>query len=178
MPTPLVNDGPGFHSNMPISELTEHDTRAIEVTLLTPAFLFQCMIIHSSMLMHAFMNSSIHSSHTSEHCICNCCITTLRFTSRSGSRLIQHEWRPTEVRRLAHEGLEAASRQTELGEKNGDEPQQPLPDPAQKRTGTSRPFSFDPNLEPSPQNLHRGEASGPPESLQSDTGSEAHRTLS
>ena len=26
-------------------------------------------------------------------------------------------------------------------------------------------FSFDPNLEPSPQNLHQGEASGPPESL-------------
>ena len=26
-------------------------------------------------------------------------------------------------------------------------------------------FSFDPNLEPSPQNLHRGEASGPPESI-------------
>ena len=24
-------------------------------------------------------------------------------------------------------------------------------------------FSFDPNLEPCPQNLHRGEASGPPE---------------
>ena len=26
-------------------------------------------------------------------------------------------------------------------------------------------FSFDPNLEPCPQNLHRGEASGPPESV-------------
>ena len=26
-------------------------------------------------------------------------------------------------------------------------------------------FSFDPNLEPSPQNLHRGEASGPPKSI-------------
>ena len=25
-----MNDGPGFHSDMPVSELTEHDTRAIE----------------------------------------------------------------------------------------------------------------------------------------------------
>ena len=29
---PVMNDGPGFHSNMPISELTEHDTRAIEAS--------------------------------------------------------------------------------------------------------------------------------------------------
>ena len=27
---PVMNDRPGFHSNVPISELTEHDTRAIE----------------------------------------------------------------------------------------------------------------------------------------------------
>jgi hypothetical protein len=31
-------------------------------------------------------------------------------------------------------------------------------------------FSFDPNLEPSPQNLHRGEASGPPELVSGMTG--------
>ena len=30
-------------------------------------------------------------------------------------------------------------------------------------------FLFDPNLEPSPQNLHRGEASGPPKSLSGAT---------
>ena len=72
----------------------------------------------------------------------------------------------TEVRRPAYEGLEAVSRQTEPGEKNGNEPQRSLPYPAKKRTGTSRPFSFDPNLEPSPQNLHRGEASGPPEPIE------------
>ena len=29
---PVTNDGPGFHSNMPISELTEHVTRAIEAS--------------------------------------------------------------------------------------------------------------------------------------------------
>ena len=29
---PVMNDGPGFHSNMPVSELTEHVTRAIEAS--------------------------------------------------------------------------------------------------------------------------------------------------
>ena len=29
---PVMNDGPGFRSNMPVSELTEHDTRAIEAS--------------------------------------------------------------------------------------------------------------------------------------------------
>ena len=29
---PVTNDGPGFHSNMPVSELTECVTRAIEAS--------------------------------------------------------------------------------------------------------------------------------------------------
>ena len=29
---PIMNDGPRFHSNMPTSELTEHDTQAIEAS--------------------------------------------------------------------------------------------------------------------------------------------------
>ena len=29
---PVMNDGPGFHSNMPVSELTEHITRTIEAS--------------------------------------------------------------------------------------------------------------------------------------------------
>ena len=29
---PVKNDRPGFHSDMPVSELTEHDTRAIEAS--------------------------------------------------------------------------------------------------------------------------------------------------
>ena len=29
---PVTNDGPRFHSDMPISELAEHDTRAIEAS--------------------------------------------------------------------------------------------------------------------------------------------------
>ena len=29
---PVTNDGPGFHLDMPVSELTEHNTRAIEAS--------------------------------------------------------------------------------------------------------------------------------------------------
>ena len=36
-------------------------------------------------------------------------------------------------------------------------------------------FSFDPNLEPSPQNLHQGDASGPPKSLSGATRASARR---
>ena len=34
---PVTNDGPRFHSNMPISELTEGDTRAIEASVVSSA---------------------------------------------------------------------------------------------------------------------------------------------
>ena len=34
---PVTNDGPGFHSNMPISDLAEHDTRAIESSVVSSA---------------------------------------------------------------------------------------------------------------------------------------------
>ena len=32
LPTPSADDELGFHSNMPVSELTERDTRAIEAS--------------------------------------------------------------------------------------------------------------------------------------------------
>ena len=35
LPTPLVDDGLGFHSNMPVSELTECDTRAIKASVVS-----------------------------------------------------------------------------------------------------------------------------------------------
>ena len=35
--TLLVDDGPGFHLNMPINELTKHDTRAIEASIVNLA---------------------------------------------------------------------------------------------------------------------------------------------
>ena len=34
---PIMNDGPGFHSDMPVSELTERDTRAIEASVVYSA---------------------------------------------------------------------------------------------------------------------------------------------
>ena len=35
LPTSSVDDGPRFHSNMPVSELTERDTRAIEASVVS-----------------------------------------------------------------------------------------------------------------------------------------------
>ena len=32
---PVTNDGPGFHSDIPISELAERDTRAIEASVVS-----------------------------------------------------------------------------------------------------------------------------------------------
>ena len=37
LPTLSANDGPGFHTNIPISELIEHDTRAIEASVVNSA---------------------------------------------------------------------------------------------------------------------------------------------
>ena len=37
LPTPSVDGGPRFHSNMPVSELTEHDTPAIEASVVSSA---------------------------------------------------------------------------------------------------------------------------------------------
>ena len=37
MPTLSVDDGPKFHSDMPISELAEGDTRAIEESVISSA---------------------------------------------------------------------------------------------------------------------------------------------
>ena len=37
LPTLSMDDGPRFHSNMPVSELTKHDTRAIEACVVSLA---------------------------------------------------------------------------------------------------------------------------------------------
>ena len=37
MPTPSANDGSRFHSDVPVSELTEHNTRAIEASVVSSA---------------------------------------------------------------------------------------------------------------------------------------------
>ena len=37
LPTPSANDGSGFHTNIPVSELIKHDTRAIEASVVNSA---------------------------------------------------------------------------------------------------------------------------------------------
>ena len=37
LPTPSANDGPGFHTNIPVSELIEHNTEAIEASVVNSA---------------------------------------------------------------------------------------------------------------------------------------------
>ena len=37
MPTPSANDGPRFHSDVPVSELTERNTRAMEASIVSSA---------------------------------------------------------------------------------------------------------------------------------------------
>ena len=32
---PITNDGPGFHSDIPVSKLTERDTQAIEASVIS-----------------------------------------------------------------------------------------------------------------------------------------------
>ena len=98
LPTLLVDDEPGFHSDMPVSELTEHDTRAIEAS-----------VISLAPLVAKTMDGVTHEtrpSHTKTH--------RARGLEppdpNSGIQLIG-------VRRLAREGLEAASCRTESGEK-------------------------------------------------------------
>ena len=61
----------------------------------------------------------------------------------------------TGVQRLAYEGLEAASCGTELGEKTQMSPSGLFLTRLEANRVIST-FSFDPNLEPIPQNLHRG----------------------
>ena len=98
MPTSLANDGPGFCSNIPVSELAERDTRAIEA-----------IVVSSAPLVAETEDRVTHETRPTP-------------TEPHGARGLKLPdpnlgIRPTEVRRLAREGLEAASCQTEPGEK-------------------------------------------------------------
>ena len=94
----VMNDGPRFHSDMPISELTEHDTRAIEAS-----------VVSSAPLVMETTNGVTHKTRPTP-------------TEHNGARGLElpnpnSGIRLTEVRRPAHEGLEAALHQIEQGEK-------------------------------------------------------------
>ena len=119
---PITNDGLGFHSDMPVRELAERDTRAIEASVVSSAPLVVEIV---DGVMHKTRPTPIEPP-----------------DPNSRIHLIG-------VQRLAREGLEAASRQTEPGEKTQMSPSGPrlICSEADRVIST---FSFDPNLEPNP----------------------------
>ena len=128
LPTPSVDDGPRFHSNMPVSELTERDTRAIEAS-----------VVSSTPLAVETTDGVTHK-------------TWLTPTEPNGARGFERPdpdsgIRLIEVRRLAHEGLKATSRRTEPREKTQMSPRGLRPTRLEADSVIST-FSFDPNLEP------------------------------
>ena len=98
MLTPSANNGPGFHSDMPVSELTERDTQAIEASVVSSAPL---VVETTDGVTHGIRLSPTKPNRAQGLKLPN---------PNSGIQLI-------EVRRLAREGLEATSRRTEPGEK-------------------------------------------------------------
>ena len=95
---PVTNDGPRFCSNAPVNELTEHVTRAIEASVVssTPSVVETTdRVMHKTRLTPTKPNRAQGLKPPDPN---------------SGIR-------PTEVQRPAHEGLEAASHETEPGEK-------------------------------------------------------------
>ena len=157
MPTPSTDDGLRFHSNMPISELTECDTQAIKASVVSSA---PPVAKTTDGVTHETLPTPIepHGARGLEEPYPN-----------SGIQL-------TEVQRPPYEGLEAASRRIEPGEKTQISPNGLCPTRSEADRVIST-FLFDPNLELSPQNLHRGEVSGPPESLSRATRAFAGRRV-
>jgi len=95
MPSPSVNDEPRFDSDVPVSELTEHDTRVIKES-----------IVSSAPLVLETKDGVTHEIWPTP-------------TDRHGARGLE----PPDLKsgdqgtKAAHEGPEAASRQIEIGEK-------------------------------------------------------------
>jgi len=95
---PVMNDGPEFHSDMPVSELAKRDTRAIEAS-----------VVSSAPLVKETMDGVMHKTWP----------TPIEPKGARGLKLPDPNSgiRPTKVRRPAHEGLQVASCQTTPGEK-------------------------------------------------------------
>ena len=113
---PIMNYGPGFHSNLPDSELTEHVTRAIEASE-----------VSSTPPIMETVDGVMHKTQSTP-------------TEPNGARGLEAPdpdsgIQSTEVRRPAHEGLEAISRQTELGRKTYMSPSGPCPTPLRSGHG-------------------------------------------
>ena len=127
---PIMNNGPRFHFDIPVSELAERDTRAIEasvVSLTPPVVGTMDGVTHKTRPTPTEPNGAWGLKPPDPN---------------SGIQLIG-------VRRLAHEGLEAASSQIELGKKMQMSPSGPRP-VCSKEDKVISIFLFDPNLEPCP----------------------------
>ena len=90
IPTLSVNDRPRFHSNMPVSELTERDTRAIKASVVSSAPL---VVETTDRVTHEIRPTPIEPNRARG---------LEPPDPKLGIQLIG-------VRRLAHEGTEAAS---------------------------------------------------------------------
>ena len=127
---PVMNDGPEFHSDMPVSELAERDTRAIDasvVSLAPPVAKTMDGVTHKTWPTPTEPNE------------------TRGLEPPDPDSGIQ----PIKVQRPAHEGLEAASHRTWPGEKTQMSPSSLCPTRLEAGRVIST-FSFDPNLEPCP----------------------------
>ena len=130
LPTLSADNGPGFHSNMPVSELAEQGTRAIEASVVSSA---PPVVETEDGVMHEIWPTPTepHGARGIEPPDPN-----------SGIHL-------TGVKSPVREGLEAASRQIEPGEKMQMSPSSLCPTHSEADR-VFLTFSFDPNLEPSP----------------------------
>ena len=123
---PVMNDGPRFHSNMTISKLTKHDTRAIEASIVSSA---PPVAETADGVTHEIQPTPTEPNRARG---------LEPPDPNSGIQL-------TGVRRPAHEGLEAASRRTKPGEKTQMSPSGLHPTRLEIDRVIST-FSFNPNF--------------------------------
>ena len=129
---PVTNDGPGFHSDMPVSELTERDTRAIEES-----------VVSSAPLVVETEDGVTHEARPTP-------------TEPHGARGL--ELFDPKIGRLGFEGWPAEGPRSPHVEQEPGEKMQMSPSVLRPtRLEADRvisTFSFDPNLQLSPQNPH------------------------
>ena len=130
MPTPSANEGPRFLLAMPVSELTERDTRAIEASVVSSATLVT--EIEDEVMLESRMTRT-------EPCRARGLESP---DPNSGIHL-------TGVQGLAHEGPKATSHQIEPGEKMQMSPSGLCPSRLEADKVIST-FLFDPKFQPSP----------------------------
>ena len=104
LPTPSMDDRPRFHMNMPVSELIERDTRAIEAS-----------VVSSAPLVAKTKDGVTHETRPNPMGLGGSSHPTLNLEIR--------------VRRSAHGGPKAATHRTRARGENADQPQRPLPNP-------------------------------------------------